>query len=262
MIKLHLVGFTSDLKNLIFSRRKGAKSGTFVVAIDPRLRRTLEEVARLETEASGKPAAPAEEEQAPPGQRRSSQLTPKEIQAQLRKGRSIAEVAREADTDPSWIERFVSPIVAERSRIVDAVKVGWISKARLGRSAHRVGDAIEANLRDKRVSLPPEILDEGWDAVQRDKDWKVTFRYLSRGQHKEASFEFDPETREVKPMNDLARELAWRGPEEAQGEPAPTPRRTSQRSGSSRRKSTRSRTVGSRRPTPQSKRKGRPRTGR
>lgn len=219
MIRLHLVGFTTDLKNLIFSRRKGAKSGNFLVEIDTRLRRTLEEVARLEAEAKGtKPAKGAKieaaEESAEP-EKRSSKLSPREIQNHLRRGKTAQEVARMAETEVSWVERFTNPILEERGRVVDAVKSALITKARLGKSALSVGEAIAANLRDRRVSLPPEILNEGWNARLRDGRWDVTFTYLSRGRGMDASFRFDPETREVEATNALARELAWRPPEDA-----------------------------------------------
>jgi hypothetical protein len=218
MIRLHLVGFTTDLKNLIFARRKGAKTGAFLIEIDARLRRTLEEVARLEKEGGAASAGlPADGSEAG---KRASKLTPKEIQSHLRRGKTAQEVARIAETDVSWIERFTNPIIEERSRVVDAVKSASITKARLGKSAMPVGDSIIANLRDRRVSLPIEILDEGWTARLRDGKWEVTFTYLSRGQGKDASFSFDPETRQVEALNGLARELAWRSPNEI-GKPAP-----------------------------------------
>lgn len=228
MIRLHLVGFTTDLKNLIFSRRKGAKSGNFLVEIDTRLRRTLEEVARLEAEAKGtKPqkAEPSGEPAEP--EKRASKLSPKEIQNHLRRGKTAQEVARMAETDTSWVERFTSPILEERGRVVDAVKSASITKSRLGKSALAVGEAIAANLRDRRVSLPPEILNEGWNARLREGRWDVTFTYMSRGRGMDASFRFDPETRQVEATNPLARELAWRQPEDA--EESATPRSSTRR---------------------------------
>jgi hypothetical protein len=215
MIKLHLVGFTTDLKNLIFARRKGAKTGAFLIEIDTRLRRTLDEVARLEKEGGPVQEGLVADEAEVEAGKRSSKLTPKEIQKHLRIGKTAQEVARMAETDVSWIERFTNPIIEERSRVVDAVKSASITKARLGKSVMPVGDSIVANLRDRRVSLPVEILDEGWTARLRDGKWEVTFTYLSRGQGKDASFSFDPETRQVEPLNGLARELAWRSPNES-----------------------------------------------
>jgi DUF3071 family protein len=207
MIKLHLVGFTTDLKNLIFARREGAKTGAYLVEIDSRLRRTLEEVALLEEEPEA-PLEPVIADGSDAG-RRSSKLPPKEIQSLLRRGKTAQEVARMAETDESWIERFTYPIIEERSRVVDAVKSALLTKARLGKSAMPVGEALVANLRERRVSLPQEILDESWSARLKDGRWEVTFTYLSRGQGKDVAFSFDPETRQVEATNSLARELAW-----------------------------------------------------
>lgn len=215
MIRLHLVGFTTDLKNLIFARRRGAKSGSFIIAIDSRLKRTLEEVSRLEEEKDLK--AEEDKKAAGDGQApvRASKLTPKEIQAMLRRGRSPQEVAKLAETDVSWIDRFSTPVIAERAGVVDAVRAGTVSKARLGPSSLPVGDSIMANLRERKINIPPDILDEGWSARMRDNHWEVTFRYLSRGQRREATFAYDPGTRQVTPLNAHARDLAWR--------PAPKP---------------------------------------
>lgn len=222
MVRLYLVGFTTDLKSLIFATRRGAKSGTYLVGVDERLRQTLREVDRLAEEAkSGQPVAllvggesaaeqaDGAEAAAPP---RHSRLTPREIQSMLRQGKSVEEVARLAETDVSWIERFTGPVFGERAVIVEAVKSAWITKPRLGRSGVSVGEAIMRNLRDKRIRIPPEILDKGWDAVRRDGQWEVTFRYLSRGQRKEASFSLDPETKQVRPTNLLAAQIGWRAP--------------------------------------------------
>lgn len=209
MIRLHLVGFTTDLKNLIFARTRGAKSGNFILAVDSRLRRTLEEVAKLEEE---KKRTAAEEKAAADGKARppASKLAPKEIQGQLRRGKSPQEVARLAETDVSWIERFSTPVLAEQAGVVESVRASTVSKARLGPSSMPVGESIIANLRARRISIPPEILDEGWSARRRNDHWEITFRYLSRGQRKEATFSYDPGTRLVNPLNPLARELAWR----------------------------------------------------
>ncbi|MGH2707456.1 MAG: septation protein SepH [Actinomycetota bacterium] len=254
MIKLYLVGATDDLKNLVFSRRRGAKSGTFMVPIEDQLQQTLNEVARLRQEAASEadevleglspPKAAVLTETEAGGEvltlsvggeaagdgdsRTSSQLSPKEIQSLLRAGKTVEEVARMAETDISWIVRFNGPIVAERGGVVEAVKSGLISRSRLGRSRMTVGEAIAANLRKRKINLPHEILDEGWRAIRRDGYWEVTFRYLSRGQPREARFAYDLEKRSVRHLNPLASQLGWYGespsdPSEAKASATPEP---------------------------------------
>lgn len=223
MQKLYLVGFTTDLKNLIFARRRGAKSGSFLVDVDGRLRRALEEVASLEAEEKKKKPKPAGERAAAPA--RPSRLSPREIQELLRKGKSPQEVAKLAETDVAWVERFTNPILAERAGVVDVVKAGSISKQRLGESSLPIGEAIIANLRDRKISIPPEILDEGWNAIRRNNHWEITFRYLSRGQRKVATFSFDPQIRAVTAVDEVARDIGWRPSAEPQARRTPRKRR-------------------------------------
>ena len=53
MQQLHLVGFTADLEGLIFSAKKGARSGAFVVAMDDALLTALEEARKMVSAAAG-----------------------------------------------------------------------------------------------------------------------------------------------------------------------------------------------------------------
>jgi hypothetical protein len=138
-------------------------------------------------------------------------LTPKEIQAELRSGKALQEVAELAGTDTSWIERFLSPILAERKGIVDAVMTGAISRPRRGKSSCNVGQAIVANLKERKVAISPEDLEEGWSVARNKDQWEVTFRYSLRGQDKHARFAFDPESG-VTAMDADASVIGWRPP--------------------------------------------------
>jgi hypothetical protein len=205
MDKLHLVGFTADLKNLVLAKRKGAKSGGFLVEIDARLRTALEEIDKIDEDQTAKSR---EAEAKAAGQ--ASELTPKEIQNHLRRGKSVDEVAGMANTSPSWIERFNAPILAERAGVVDAVRRSRVTKARLGPSDFSVGQSIESNLKDKGVAVTPELLSEGWAAVKRNEHWEVSFTYTSRGQKRIARFSYDPDVRRIASANQVANQIAWR----------------------------------------------------
>jgi len=211
MVKLYLVGFTTDLNELIFATRKGARKGSYIVTIDKRLTGTLEEVARLAKEGNpeialsgmGKVVDPS-----PP-----SSLRPKEIQALLREGKSEDQVAKMANTDVSWIGRFNSPIIAERAGVIESVQAGTVSKLRLGPSSAPVGQSIQNNLIAKRVQMGKDAFDDGWKAVRKGGRWQVSFQYLSRGQRRVARFSFDPDTKAVEPSNSVALDLGWSGTE-------------------------------------------------
>src|SRR3954470_23059501 len=92
--KLHLVGLTTDRDGLIFTARKGSKSGGFIVPLDEKL---LAAIVRAGDQPNGEQAgaavANADVAAVPKRLRSESALTPREMQARLRAGRSIEEVA-------------------------------------------------------------------------------------------------------------------------------------------------------------------------
>src|SRR5687767_11165671 len=95
--QLHLVGFTTDLDSLIFSGRKGAKSGSFVLPLDEDLLGTIAEAVRRRVADGEDIEVPVEIlGPAAPTPRRQSQLSPREIQDRLRAGRSLEAIAAEA----------------------------------------------------------------------------------------------------------------------------------------------------------------------
>ena len=233
MVRLHLVGFTTDLKNLIFADERGATTGGYVVSLDDRLKRTLDEVARLE-DAEGSElqeeevlvdeAEEAEDEApAPPPRtpRVVSKLSPKEIQSLLREGKTEEQVARLAGTEVEWVRRFSSAILAERRDVIDAVRGATLSKPRLGPSGMTVGEAVEENLGARRLRMGPEAIGAAWKAMRKNGRWQVSFEYQSRGQKRLARYSFDPNTRQVEPLNDIALELGRRG--EARGKAPAVP---------------------------------------
>ena len=203
MQKLHLVGFTTDLDGLIFSARKGSKAGGYVVPLDGELMSTIAEAERLRNGDKSK----AEQRQRV---RPDSRLTPREIQAQLRSGRSIPEVAAEAGVDPEWVERFAVPIVAEQAQMVERARAMTFSKQRLGQSTQPVGTSVRWNLADKGVAISEEAFDQGWSAFQlQDEVWMIRFRYTSRTRLQVAEWELDLGANTLTSRNRLASELGY-----------------------------------------------------
>ena len=83
MQKLHLVGFTADFDGLIFSARKGAKSGSFVIPIDGR---PLKQMAEAERLREGGPVRGEEHRLSSPRLvRPESALNPREMQDRIRR---------------------------------------------------------------------------------------------------------------------------------------------------------------------------------
>ncbi len=211
MRKLHVVGFTNDLDGLIFSTRKGAKSGSFVVAIGGELTEKLDEVQRLRNgDLETAPAPPARRDERERRTRPESLLTPREIQARLRAGRTIEEVAREAGVDIDWVERFAAPILAEQRQVVELARSLTFTKPRLGESAEPLGESVAANLADRGLRVLDDEFDMSWSAFQlRDGVWTVRFRYRNRGREQQATWELDVANNRVVSRDRMGSDLGY-----------------------------------------------------
>ena len=204
MQKLHLVGFTTDLDGLIFSARKGSKAGGYLIPLDKELMATIAEAERLRNGEKGDEGGTRNRA------RPDSRLTPREIQAHLRAGRSIPEVAAEAGVDIEWVERFAVPIVAEQAQMVERARAMTYSKARLGQSTQPLGTSVRWNLADKGVAIGEDAFEQGWSAFQlQDEVWMIRFRYTSRARLQVAEWELDLDANHLLSRNRLASELGY-----------------------------------------------------
>jgi hypothetical protein len=237
--QLHLVGLTTDLDGLILSARRGAKSGSFVVKLDRPLLETIADTVRRRDGATSADVVGAiDRVTGAAGVRPSSLLSPREIQARLRAGRTVREVADEAGVDEDWVERFAEPIRAEQAQVVERAAQLLYVKPRRGESAESLATSVRWNLADKGVRLPTDLLDAGWSAHQvHEAIWLVRFVYVSRGRRQVAEWELDLRDGTLAARDRLASQLGFiekrRGrppvadelPEESPAEATPTPRR-------------------------------------
>jgi hypothetical protein len=238
--KLHLVGLTTDRDGLIFTARKGSKSGGYIVPLD---KKVLAAIAAASAQDNGEPEesrpTAAEVEAVPRRLRSESALTPREMQARLRAGRTIDEVAAEAGVDHEWVARFAVPILAEQAQVVELARGQVYAKPRLGESTEPLGSSVLQNLSDRGVFLPDDVAHSAWSAFQlHDSVWMVRFRYRSRGKDQEAQWEIDVPTGRLRARNRQASDLGYVGPDrwataEEEDQPpqeaAPPPPRASRR---------------------------------
>ena len=213
MRKLHLVGLTADRQGLMFTARSGSKAGGYLVPIDSKLLDALAAAggapppasATEEDEVEVEAAAPV----AGPGKAQSA-LTPREIQARLRAGRSLEEVAEEAGVGVEWIERFAVPIIAEQARVVAMGRNLVYSKPRLGESSQPLAASVAWNLSERSVWLGDELFESSWGAYQlHDSVWILRFRYRSRGRQQDALWELELDTGRLLARNRLAADLGY-----------------------------------------------------
>lgn len=215
MQKLHLIGFTTDLDGLIFSARRGTKSGGFTVAVDDDLIRTIEEVMRLRSSDEAEEWEEGEEEQPTSAWRVTvpqpeSVLTPREIQARLRTGASLAEVAEEAGVDEEWVARFAPPVWAEQSRIIATAQRLTLDKPRVGLSAETLGASVRVNLNDRGSFIDDEAFDAAWGAYHvSGTTWVITFDPPGRTRRQVAMWQLDTAAETVTAANRSAADLGY-----------------------------------------------------
>jgi hypothetical protein len=221
--QLHVVSLSEDGRYVLLAPSKNATAGTFRVPLDGRLTAAV----RGELPRPGETGRPE------------SALTPRDIQARLRAGESVEEIARSAGVPAARVERFAGPVEAERDRIIQAARTAVLSRSRRGPSAVPLGEAVDAHLAEAVT------IDDGsaqWSARKGDEGvWLVEVVYSSRGRRKKGGWYFDPAAKElaaadasssvlgfVEPDDDAARPskvVAAAGPEAAAPRRKPSKRR-------------------------------------
>jgi hypothetical protein len=210
--QLHLVGLTTDLDGLIFSTRRNARSGSYVVALDDALLATIADVLRKREGERPQHAATAQliAQAAGLERRPQSALSLREIQARLRAGRTVEEVAAEAGVDPDWVERFAVPIRAEQQQVIAQAGQMVYTRPRVGVSAQPLAVAVRWNLAERGVRLSAGEMARAWRAWQvHDSVWLVRLEYRSRGRPQVADWELDVRAGTLSARNRLASQLAY-----------------------------------------------------
>ena len=119
-------------------------------------------------------------------------LTPREIQARIRSGASVDDVASESGMEVEHIEAFAGPVLAEREHIAGAAQTATVRRRGEAGSHRRLGDLITQRLRSRGIDA------EGveWDAWrQSDLKWRVSAHLKGDEEAREAEFIFDPKAR-------------------------------------------------------------------
>jgi len=218
--QLHFVGFTSDNEALMLSGRDDATSGEYFVAIDEYLLAAIEqfgdegddvddhqEEGRAPSLALPRGALPAPVRLYP---KPSSDLSPREIQARLRSGSTIADVAEEAGVDEEWIIRFAAPIIGEQARVVEQAQRLTFSKPRVGPSSQPLRASVRSNLAEQRALKDDEVFDAGWSAYNiQGTRWVVRISFVAKRRRKIAEWEVDLREGELSARNRVATDLGY-----------------------------------------------------
>ena len=150
-----------------------------------------------------------------------SPLRPKEIQARIRAGETVEEIADAAGIAIERVRWFEGPVLAERAYIAQQAQTASIRRqgdAAPSTPGPRLGEVVAERL--SGFDVDPE--DAQWDAKKRgDGNWQVQLTFITGGRLHIAEWVFDPRRRHVLPADDNAARMSLPGAEPPQ--PAPPP---------------------------------------
>jgi hypothetical protein len=173
MRELKVVGLNADSKYLICESEDPAEE--FKLAADDRLRAALR----------GEPAQP---EQPQLEIEVTNMLSPKEIQAKIRAGASVEQVAAASGSDVARIRRFAQPVLLERFRAAELATAAHPMLAD-GPAVLTLLETVSAALVTR--GLAPEKL--SWDAWRNeDNRWTVQLAWKAGRSDNIAHFCFAP----------------------------------------------------------------------
>lgn len=133
-----------------------------------------------------------------------SALTPREIQARIRSGESLAEVARVAGMTTDWVEPFAAPVIAEREYVAAQAQSHPVRRSGETIAHRNLGQVVADRLGSRGVELDSV----NWDAWKIDgRRWQVRVEYESGKARREAIFGYDTGGRFSVAENDDARWL-------------------------------------------------------
>lgn len=128
-------------------------------------------------------------------------LSPRQVQAYVRSGKSAQEIATEHNIPLEYVQRYESPVLAERSYVAQNA-----TKTRVGRELDSpvLGDLVTDRLAVRGV----EVSDLRWDAAKRDGyGWVVSVTFIDREQQHIAQWNYDPQGQTLSALEENAREL-------------------------------------------------------
>ena len=142
-----------------------------------------------------------------------SPLRPKEIQARIRAGETVEEIADAAGIAVERVRWFEGPVLAERAYMSDQAQLASVRRQGDATPGPRLGEIVAERM--KAFGAEPE--DAQWDAKKRgDGSWLVQLTFITGGRLHAAEWIFDPRRRHVLPADDNAARMSLPGSEPPQ----------------------------------------------
>jgi hypothetical protein len=142
-----------------------------------------------------------------------SPLRPKEIQARIRAGETVEEIADAAGIAVERVRWFEGPVLAERAYMADQAQQASVRRQGDATPGPRLGEIVAERM--KVFGAEPD--DAQWDAKKRgDGSWLVQLAFITGGRLHTAEWIFDPRRRHVLPTDDNAARMSLPGSEPPQ----------------------------------------------
>ena len=149
-----------------------------------------------------------------------SPLRPKEIQARIRAGETVEEIADMAGIAVERVRWFEGPVLAERAYMADQAQQASVRRQGDATPGPRLGEIVAERM--KVFGADPT--DAQWDAKKRsDGSWLVQLTFITGGRLHTAEWIFDPRRRHVLPADDNAARMSLPGTEPPPTSPGLTP---------------------------------------
>ncbi|MDO5720082.1 MAG: septation protein SepH [Actinomycetaceae bacterium] len=182
MIELELLGAHADGSQLVFTDPEGQR---FIVTIDDALRAAVRrEGIRLETMPT-----------------QGAQLSPREIQQLLRAGMEPAEISSTYDVDPARVNRFHSPVRAEKNYVISQALNSPVGAEG---GTPTLGDLVVDRLATRGVDA--QTL--SWTASRQDDDpWELHLAFVQAARQCHASWQVHSDGKIIRALDDESRWL-------------------------------------------------------
>lgn len=132
-------------------------------------------------------------------------VRPRDIQALLRSGLTIDEVAERTGWSTDKVGRFEPPIRAERDHVaLTAQKLPLHVRVGGREQGTTVGERVSSRLSHRGVAAS----DMNWDAYRGDRGWTIECRFPAGGRARVATWRYDAQTQSLHPTDDEARWLS------------------------------------------------------
>ena len=132
----------------------------------------------------------------------SVQLTPREIQAEIRSGATVDELVARSGDPRNYIEKFAAPVLDELTHVIASALSVRISIAgdRYNDISHiEFGEIIASRLEASGVT------ESNWSAIRDENhQWQISINFEREGSASAATWSFDPKRLLLSPENETA----------------------------------------------------------